>query len=70
MPTYDYACRTCYSVQEEFRTVVERSDPVECKLCGSNMVQAVSKPNIQTLTSDERWVREHEVNGNNVRSSV
>lgn len=68
MPTYDYACGKCNHIQEDFRDFSDRTNPMACKKCGGIATQMIPLPAFETLTSDERWVREHEVKGNGVRS--
>lgn len=69
MPSYNYTCKDCSNVQVDYRSMADREKPMKCYTCGGKALQSISLPNIQTLTKDERWIREHEVNGNGVRSN-
>lgn len=39
MPAYDYKCKSCENVFEQFRTISKRNDPSECPECGSTEVE-------------------------------
>lgn len=39
MPAYDYKCRSCENIFEEFRTIAKRNDSGECPECGSAEVE-------------------------------
>lgn len=70
MPSYNYTCKDCDSVQVDFRSMADRQKPMKCCMCGGKALHSISFPSIQTMTKDERWVRDHEVNGNGVISNA
>jgi len=39
MPAYDYKCKSCENVFEQFRTIAKRNEPSECPECGSTEVE-------------------------------
>ena len=39
MPAYDYKCKSCENVFEEFRTIAKRNEVGECPECGSSEVE-------------------------------
>ncbi len=39
MPAYDYKCKSCGNIFEEFRTIEKRNDLSQCPECGSNKVE-------------------------------
>lgn len=39
MPAYDYKCKSCESVFEEFRSIEKRNEVGECPKCGSSEVE-------------------------------
>jgi putative FmdB family regulatory protein len=44
MPTYDYGCTFCNTVQEEIHSINE--DPIfVCKICGKQLERKISVPN-------------------------
>ena len=75
MPTYNYKCKSCDHIQEEFRFFEERTKIATCVKCGSSSRQTVSTPRIILDGSDpnfvaahDRWVKYHEQKGNGVRT--
>lgn len=39
MPAYDYKCKSCENIFEQFRSISKRNDPSECPKCGSDEVE-------------------------------
>jgi len=39
MPTYDYKCKSCENLFEQFRTIAKRNEPSECPKCSSSEVE-------------------------------
>ena len=39
MPAYDYKCKSCENIFEQFRSISKRNDPSECPKCGSTEVE-------------------------------
>jgi putative FmdB family regulatory protein len=77
MPTFNYlcTCASCNHIQEEFRLFSERTNSTNCKKCGTESIQTVSKPlilfdgsNPDNIAAHDRWVKHHEQKGNGVRT--
>mgnify|MGYP003388905736 CR=1 FL=1 len=68
MPTYNYTCKKDH-MHTEFRSMSERSSSTKCPTCGSIAHQTLSTPALHTFTGD-KFAREHEVEGNGIRSHV
>jgi putative FmdB family regulatory protein len=68
MPHFNYTCEVCGNTQEEFRPSSERTKEAICFKCGNPSQQSFSTPSLILMTSEDRWVRDHEVEGNGVRS--
>lgn len=75
MPTFNYKCKSCEHVQEEFRSFSEAAKGTKCVKCGSKSTKTFSTPaivfdgsNPDFVAAHDRWVKEHETKGNGVRS--
>lgn len=44
MPLYEYSCTTCGKVFESFSTMLKRSQPRTCPVCGTRTGQHVEIP--------------------------
>jgi putative FmdB family regulatory protein len=45
MPNYDYECKDCGVIKEEFRLIVDRDEEMKC-VCGGDMKRCVSSAGI------------------------
>ena len=43
LPVYCYTCPKCQNVQEEFRSIDQRADPLACEECASAMERDISE---------------------------
>ena len=68
MPTYNYKCTKCHNTQEELRMMCERDNKATCTKCGGK--KTLSSPPVHTMWGEDKFAREHEVNGNGIRSSI
>ncbi|MEN9315107.1 MAG: hypothetical protein RIS35_1500 [Pseudomonadota bacterium] len=70
MPTYDYACASCGGF-EAFRSLSERSLPVDCPECGTAAQRViVAAPNLSALaTGTRRAIEANERSANAPMSS-
>ena len=69
MPTYDYHCNTCDHTTSEPRKFEQRKKVGQCEACGAKAVYVISFPTLWD-DADTRWIKQHECEGNGVRSSV
>lgn len=67
MPSYSYICKACHHRQNEIRTYEDRKRKAKCGECGGRSSYTISSPVVWD-DADTRWVRQHEVEGNGVRS--
>ena len=67
MPTYRYNCTSCTSHQDEVRSYEGRMKKSKCGKCGSKATYIISAPTVWDDV-DTRWIRQHESEGNGVRS--
>jgi len=68
MPTYNYRCNKDHKFTE-FRFMDDRDDVSNCEKCGSKVVRTPSIPSLNLYKGDS-FAREHEIEGNGVRSYV
>ena len=75
MPNYNYICTSCEHIQTEWRGMRERKNKTKCVKCGSKSTLTVSAPTIlldgsnpDFTAAHSRWVKEHESQGNGVRT--
>ena len=66
MPTYNYSCEKNHTYTE-FRFIDHRDLTSKCDKCGSKVVRTPSMPSVHTFSGDS-FAREHEIEGNGVRS--
>lgn len=53
MPTYEYHCRDCDMIFEEFRVVSKRDDPATCPECKmENTEKIISTPQMHIMTGE------------------
>jgi len=53
MPLYDYNCETCGPFRQ-FRSINERSEPVECTQCGAPGQRVLTAPQLSLMSSNNR----------------
>jgi len=68
MPTYNYTCKKCDHIQEEFRHMADCNDPTKCDKCGAKALKSLSTPALHLVWGEDKFAREHEIEGNGVRS--
>jgi len=67
MPTYSYSCTSCEHEHSEVRSYDDRLKKTKCDKCGSVSKYIISAPQVWD-DADTRWIRQHECEGNGVRS--
>lgn len=68
MPNYNYTCHKGHT-QVEFRSMADRETPSKCDKCGAKATQTLSAPVLHLYEGDS-FAREHEIEGNGIRSHV
>ncbi len=67
MPNYNYTCKKCDHTHTEFRSMNDREAKSNCDKCGALAQQTLSAPALHLFQGDS-FAREHEIEGNGVRS--
>jgi len=67
MPSYSYICKACDHKQNEVRSYESRKRIAKCDECGGRSAYTISAPSLWD-DADTRWIRQHEMEGNGVRS--
>lgn len=44
MPTYEYECKTCQAITEDFFRIADVKETIYCRLCGCTAKRVLSKP--------------------------
>jgi putative FmdB family regulatory protein len=68
MPSYNYKCKKCGDIHISFRSIADRNKPSKC-ICGGKTKLGLSAPFVFPDATD-RFARNHEIEGNGIRSSV
>ena len=74
MPSFNYHCKSCDTTIEDFRNFKDREKSQDCK-CGAKAAKTFSTPSLlfdgsdpDRISAHSRWVKEHEVSGNGIRT--
>jgi len=68
MPSYRYTCSKCDHEQNNIVSFEDRQKSQKCEECGSKAKYVISAPVVWDDV-DTRWIRQHEVEGNGIRSN-
>ncbi|MFA5163824.1 MAG: zinc ribbon domain-containing protein [Patescibacteria group bacterium] len=51
MPLYEFKCKGCGDITEEYKNMSSKCRYIKCKSCGGSMVKIISRPNLITDTN-------------------
>ena len=51
MPVYEYQCKHCHKVIEDYQPIAKHRKMIHCPICGGKATQIPSRPNLQTDTN-------------------
>lgn len=73
MLLYEFKCPMCAHIQEEWRRIKERNDPLFCDECATEMTRVITPPHFDYLhmgvdaagmpTAADKWADMHEEAG-------